>query len=44
MFKVFKFAYQLWHTMDKAALATEVAKGSITATEYKEITGEDYAA
>lgn len=44
MFKVFKFAYQLWHTMDKEAVAAEVAKGSITAAEYKEITGEEYVA
>jgi len=42
MFIVFKFAYQLWHTMDKAAVAAEVAKGSITEAEYKTIVGEDY--
>ena len=44
MFKVFKFAFQLWHTMDKAAVAAEVVKGSITAEQYKEITGEEYVA
>ncbi|MCG0678064.1 prophage P1 protein 57 [Lactiplantibacillus plantarum] len=44
MFIVFKFAYQLWHTMDKAAVAVEVVKGSITADDYKTITGEDYVA
>lgn len=44
MFKVFKFAYQLWHTMDKAAVAAEVAKGSITAEQYQEIVGEEYEA
>ena len=44
MFIVFKFAFQLWHTMDKAAVATQVVKGSITAEQYKEITGEDYIA
>lgn len=43
MMIVFKFAYQLWHTMDKAEVAAEVAKGSITASDYKTITGEDYA-
>lgn len=44
MFIVFKFAFQLWHTMDKAAVAAQVVKGSITAEQYKEITGEDYTA
>lgn len=44
MIIVFKFAYQLWHTMDKAEVAAEVAKGSITADDYKTITGEDYVA
>lgn len=42
MFMVFKFAYQLWHTMDKAAVAAQVAKQAITAEQYKEIIGEDY--
>ncbi|AVW05392.1 XkdX family protein [Lactiplantibacillus plantarum] len=42
MIIVFKFAYQLWHTMDKAEVAAEVAKGSITSDDYKTITGEDY--
>lgn len=42
MMIVFKFAYQLWHTMDKTAVAAEVAKNSITADDYKTITGEDY--
>lgn len=42
MMIVFKFAYQLWHTMDKDAVAAEVAKNSITADDYKTITGEDY--
>lgn len=42
MFIVFKFAYQMWHTMDKNAVAAEVAKGSITADDYKTITGEEY--
>ncbi|MPQ37175.1 XkdX family protein [Lactobacillus plantarum] len=42
MFIVFKFAYQLWHTMDKTDVAAEVAKGSITSDDYKTITGEDY--
>lgn len=44
MMTVFKFAYQLWHTMDKTAVAAEVAKNSITADNYKTITGEDYVA
>lgn len=44
MFTVFKFAYQLWHTMDKAAVAAQVAKQSITAEQYKTIVGEDYQA
>lgn len=44
MFIVFKFAYQLWHTMDKTAVAVEVAKGAITADEYKTIVGEEYVA
>lgn len=44
MMTVFKFAYQLWHTMDKDAVAAEVAKGSITADNYKAIVGEDYVA
>lgn len=44
MFTVFKFAFQLWHTMDKAAVAEEVTKKSITTDQYKEITGEDYVA
>ncbi|WP_350443809.1 XkdX family protein [Lactiplantibacillus plantarum] len=42
MIIVFKFAYQLWHTMSKSDVAAEVAKGSITADDYKTITGEDY--
>lgn len=42
MMIVFKFAYQLWHTMDKAEVAAEVAKNSITADDYKTITGEAY--
>ena len=44
MFTVFKFAFQLWHTMDKADVAAQVVKGSITAEQYKEITGENYIA
>ncbi|MGQ2804736.1 XkdX family protein [Lactiplantibacillus plantarum] len=44
MFIVFKFAYQLWHTMDKTEVAAEVANNSITADDYKTITGEDYVA
>ncbi|TBX37639.1 XkdX family protein [Lactiplantibacillus paraplantarum] len=44
MMIVFKFAYQLWHTIDKTAVAAEVAKGSITADDYKTITDEDYVA
>ncbi|WP_423348524.1 XkdX family protein [Lactiplantibacillus plantarum] len=44
MMMTFKFAYQLWHTMDKAEVAAEVAKNSITADDYKTITGEDYVA
>lgn len=44
MFTVFKFAYQLWHTMDKAAVAAQVAKQSITAEQYKTIVGENYQA
>ncbi|WP_087842081.1 XkdX family protein [Lactiplantibacillus plantarum] len=44
MMVVFKFAYQLWHTMDKTEVAAEVTKGSITADDYKTITGEDYVA
>lgn len=42
MIIIFKFAYQLWHTMDKAEVAAEVAKNSITANDYKMITGEEY--
>lgn len=44
MMIVFKFAYQLWHTMDKTEVAAEVAKNSITTDDYKMITGEDYVA
>ncbi|GAA3608298.1 XkdX family protein [Secundilactobacillus similis] len=44
MMIVFKFAYQLWHTMDKAEVAAEVTKNLITADDYKMITGEDYVA
>ncbi|AUS71665.1 MULTISPECIES: XkdX family protein [Lactiplantibacillus] len=44
MMIVFKFAYQLWHTMDKAEVAAEVAKNSITSDDYKTITGEEYVA
>lgn len=42
MFICFKFAYQLWHTLDKDQMQEQVAKGHITADEYKEIVGEDY--
>lgn len=41
---VFKFAYQLWHTMNKTEAVAEVAKNSITTDDYKTITGEDYVA
>ncbi|GJI52559.1 XkdX family protein [Lactiplantibacillus plantarum] len=44
MFIVFKFAYQLWHTMDKSEVAAEVANNSITPDDYKTITSEDYVA
>lgn len=44
MMIVFKFAYQLWHTMDKTEVAAQVAKNSITVDDYKTITGEDYVA
>ena len=44
MFIVFKYGYQNWGTMDKKAEMAEVVKGSITAEQYKEITGEDYVA
>lgn len=44
MFTVFKFAYQLWHTMTKEDVAAEVKRGTLTADQYKEIVGEDYSA
>lgn len=44
MMIVLKFAYQLWHAMDKTEVAAEVANNSITADGYKTITGEDYVA
>ena len=44
MFTVFKFAYQLWHTMTKDDIAAEVKIGTLTADQYKEIVGEDYPA
>ena len=42
MFIVFKFAFQLWHTMDKEDEKEQVRKGAITPEEYKDIVGEDY--
>lgn len=39
---VFKFAYQLWHTMTKEGVAAEVRKGSLTEKDYREIVGEEY--
>ncbi|MGX6395177.1 XkdX family protein [Lactiplantibacillus pentosus] len=44
MFIVFKFAYQNWKTMTANDVAEQVVKGSITADQYKEITGTDYVA
>lgn len=44
MFKTFRYAYQLWNTMDKAAVAAQVTKQAITADQYKTIVGEDYQA
>lgn len=44
MFTVFKFAYQLWHTMTKEDVTAEVKRGTLTADQYKEIVGEDYPA
>lgn len=41
---VFKFAYQLWHTMTKEDVAAEVEKGSLTEKDYREIVGEEYPA
>ncbi|MEJ6356105.1 XkdX family protein [Lactiplantibacillus plantarum] len=43
MYIIFKFAYQLWHTMTKAEVAKEVVKKSITPEEYQTITGDTYA-
>lgn len=42
MVMIFRFAYQLWHTMDKVDEKEQVRKGAITPEEYKEIVGEDY--
>ena len=42
MFTVFKFAYQLWHTMTKEDITAEVRKGSLTEKQYREIVGEEY--
>lgn len=42
MFTVFKYAYQLWHTMTKEDVAKEVVKGSITKQQYLDIVGEYY--
>jgi uncharacterized XkdX family phage protein len=44
MLTVFTYAFQLWGTMTKADIATEVVKGSITPDQYKSIVGEDYTA
>lgn len=44
MFITFKFAYQDWKTMTDDDVAAQVAKGSITADQYKQITGNDYVA
>lgn len=44
MFITFKFAYQDWKTMTVEDVAEQVVKGSITANQYKEITGTDYTA
>lgn len=44
MFITFKFAFQNWKTMTASDVADQVVKGSITANQYKEITGEEYAA
>lgn len=42
MVMIFRFAYQLWHTMDKEDEKEQVRKGAITPEEYKDIVGEDY--
>lgn len=42
MYTVFKFAYQLWHTMTKYDVAAEVEKGTLTEKQYYEIVGEYY--
>lgn len=42
MFLIFKFAFQLWHTMDVDDEKRMVVKGALTAEQFKEITGEDY--
>lgn len=44
MFVTFKFAYQNWKTMTVEDVAVQVVKGSITAEQYKEITGDGYVA
>lgn len=44
MFITFKFAFQNWKTMTADDVAAQVVKGSITADQYKEITGTDYVA
>ena len=42
MYIIFKFAYQLWHTMTKEEVSLEVIKGGITPVEYQTIPGEAY--
>lgn len=39
---VFKFAYQLWHTMTKEDIAEQVKIGSLAEKDYREIVGEEY--
>lgn len=42
MFVIFKYAYQLWHTLTKEDIIKQRKLNHITDEQYKEITGEDY--
>lgn len=44
MFIVFKFTYQLWHTMTKEDVAVAVEKVTLTEKQYQEIVQEEYPA
>lgn len=40
---IFKFAYQLWHTMTEDDVKAEVVKGSITVEQFEDIVGHNYS-